>query len=172
MTLWMALLLSSRKVIGQLLSQNGYKDHDYFRTIMTLKTITEKLYSPPCVPTHLRPAKPLWSKAKARKAINHDLMVICLKAIRLLWPPMTQNREPLISATITCFDESFFTVLFQLQLLIFHCVGGSWNWTQNCLRLWHWKSHCKWRAGENPVYIFGSHLCIPRNETVISKTEL
>jgi hypothetical protein len=26
--------------------------------------------------------------------------------------------------------------------------------------------HCKWRAGGNPVYMSGSHLCIPRNETV------
>ncbi len=26
--------------------------------------------------------------------------------------------------------------------------------------------HCKWRASENPIYMSGSHLCIPRNETV------
>ncbi len=34
------------------------------------------------------------------------------------------------------------------------------------------KLHCKWRAGENPIKMSGSHLCIPRNETIISKTEL
>ncbi len=33
-------------------------------------------------------------------------------------------------------------------------------------------THCKWRASENPVEMSGSHLCIPKNETVISKTEL
>ncbi len=33
--------------------------------------------------------------------------------------------------------------------------------------------HCKWRAGENPTWMSGSLLFIPRNETVIiSKTEL
>jgi hypothetical protein len=32
--------------------------------------------------------------------------------------------------------------------------------------------HCKWRAGENPIQMSGSHWCIPRNETIISKTEL
>ncbi len=26
--------------------------------------------------------------------------------------------------------------------------------------------HCKWRAGENPVQMYGSHLCTPRNESV------
>ncbi len=28
------------------------------------------------------------------------------------------------------------------------------------------KAHCKWRAGENPILISSSHLCILRNETV------
>ncbi len=26
--------------------------------------------------------------------------------------------------------------------------------------------HCKWRAGENPILMSGSHFCIPRKETV------
>jgi hypothetical protein len=45
MTLCMVLwLLSSKKLPDQLLSQNGYKDHAYFRTMMTPKTIDEKPY--------------------------------------------------------------------------------------------------------------------------------
>ncbi len=33
-------------------------------------------------------------------------------------------------------------------------------------------SHCEWRASGNPIKMSGSHLCIPINETFISKTEL
>ncbi len=32
--------------------------------------------------------------------------------------------------------------------------------------------HCKWRAGKNSIKLSGSHLCVPRNETDISKTKI
>ncbi len=39
---------------------------------------------------------------------------------------------------------------------------------------WKFFPHCKRRAkgGDNLIKMSGSHLCIPRNEAVISKTEL